>query len=140
MGSMAEAEGPSEKEDHRLSIIFVLGGPGSGKTTQCDRLCGQRGFTRVNINDIVHVETMKETSKWKSIMQDNTKDEDSTSIEMMVEMLKEHLLFQNTQKESNVRFVIDGKPLIHCLSQTRGSHSLTFNTRISLQPRTRQDI
>ncbi|KIV97456.1 hypothetical protein PV10_01207 [Exophiala mesophila] len=110
MGSMAEADGPSEKEDHRLSIIFVLGGPGSGKTTQCDRLCGHRGFTRVNINDIVHVETMKETSKWKSITQETTKHQDSASIEMMVEILKEHLLFQNTQKESNGRFVVDGFP------------------------------
>lgn len=106
---MAEAEISPEVGDHSLSVIFVLGGPGSGKTTQCDRLCGQRGFTHVSVGDILHAEAMKEDSKWRSVIQDNVKSGNIDSIEMTVELLKENLMFLNTQKESNGRFVIDGR-------------------------------
>ncbi|KAL5744377.1 hypothetical protein ACOSP7_027236 [Xanthoceras sorbifolium] len=37
-------------------ITFVLGGPGSGKGTQCERIVGKFGFTHLSAGDILRRE------------------------------------------------------------------------------------
>lgn len=38
----------------RVPIIFVLGGPGSGKITHCDRLVQERpGTVHINMTDLI---------------------------------------------------------------------------------------
>lgn len=38
------------------SIIFVLGGPGSGKGTQCDRIKAKYGHTHLSAGDLLREE------------------------------------------------------------------------------------
>ena len=39
-----------------LSLVFVLGGPGSGKGTQCDRIKGEFGYTHLSTGDLLRAE------------------------------------------------------------------------------------
>ena len=38
------------------SIVFVLGGPGSGKGTQCDRIVAKYGFKHLSAGDLLRAE------------------------------------------------------------------------------------
>ena len=39
------------------SVIFVLGGPGSGKSTQCAKIVEQFGYKHISVDDLVRSET-----------------------------------------------------------------------------------
>ncbi len=38
------------------TIIFVLGGPGSGKGTQCERIVAEYGYTHFSAGDLLRAE------------------------------------------------------------------------------------
>lgn len=57
LGSIGQG-GHSEKfetaDPPRVPIVFVLGGPGSGKITHCDRLVQERpGTVHINMTDLI---------------------------------------------------------------------------------------
>ncbi len=43
------------------NIVFVLGAPGSGKGTQCERLAAQFGLTHLSIGDLLRMEVKRES-------------------------------------------------------------------------------
>lgn len=58
MGSQGNHNHSNEKlemaDPPRVPIIFVLGGPGSGKITHCDRLVQERpGTVHINMTDLI---------------------------------------------------------------------------------------
>ena len=40
-------------------ITFVLGGPASGKGTQCDKIVQEFGFTHISVGDLMREEVQK---------------------------------------------------------------------------------
>ena len=48
-------------------IIFVLGGPGSGKGTQCSKIVEKYGFTHLSAGDLLRSEVAKGTAMGKKI-------------------------------------------------------------------------
>lgn len=40
-------------------IIFVLGGPASGKGTQCEKMVEEFGYTHISTGDLMRVEMQK---------------------------------------------------------------------------------
>ncbi|KAF3324805.1 Uridylate kinase [Carex littledalei] len=42
--------------DKRIKIVFVLGGPGSGKGTQCAKIVEHFGFTHYSAGDLLRAE------------------------------------------------------------------------------------
>jgi len=40
-------------------ITFVLGGPASGKGTQCDKIVEEFGFTHISVGDLMREEVQK---------------------------------------------------------------------------------
>lgn len=40
----------------KVPIIWVLGGPGSGKGTQCDKIVEKYGFTHLSSGDLLRAE------------------------------------------------------------------------------------
>ena len=40
-------------------IIFVIGGPASGKSTQCEKIVEEFGFTHISIGDLLRQEIEK---------------------------------------------------------------------------------
>ena len=63
--SVAAASGTSEKLPAGTKIIFVLGGPGSGKGTQCDRIVAKYKLTHLSAGDLLReeVKSGSETGK-----------------------------------------------------------------------------
>eukprot|EP00842_Homolaphlyctis_polyrhiza_P003586 jgi/Hompol1/4228/HPOL_006993-RA len=47
---------------HHPNMIFVLGGPGSGKGTQCERIARTFNFTHISTGDLLRAEVQKQTS------------------------------------------------------------------------------
>jgi adenylate kinase family enzyme len=39
-----------------VSVVFVLGGPGAGKGTQCERLVAEQGFVHLSAGDLLRAE------------------------------------------------------------------------------------
>ena len=54
--SVAAASGTSEKLPAGTKIIFVLGGPGSGKGTQFDRIVAKYKLTHLSAGDLLREE------------------------------------------------------------------------------------
>jgi adenylate kinase len=48
-------------------IVFVLGGPGSGKGTQCEQIVSSLGFAHFSTGDLLRDEVTKGTDLGKSL-------------------------------------------------------------------------
>ena len=77
MQSTSGAVTASRRDLKRLlnnpKIIFVLGGPGSGKGTQCEKIVEEYGFTHISTGDLFRAEVSKGTKdgdKLKKIMKE----------------------------------------------------------------------
>lgn len=85
-------------------VIFVLGGPGSGKGTQCAKIVDEFGFTHLSAGDLLRAE-IKSGSAYGNMIQDMIKEGKIVPAEVTVGLL------QKAMKESgNDKFLIDGFP------------------------------
>jgi adenylate kinase family enzyme len=50
-----------------LNVVFCLGGPGSGKGTNCSRLAKEFGYNHISVGDILRMEAQKDTPEGKEI-------------------------------------------------------------------------
>jgi UMP-CMP kinase len=49
--------------DNKPSVIFVLGGPGSGKGTQCSKMVTDYSFVHLSAGDLLRAERDREGSE-----------------------------------------------------------------------------
>ncbi|CAA6658843.1 unnamed protein product [Spirodela intermedia] len=92
---------PSEK---KVIVIFVLGGPGSGKGTQCAHVVQHFGFTHLSAGDLLRAE-INSGSENGTMIQNMIKEGKIVPSEVTVKLL------QRAMKESgNYKFLIDGFP------------------------------
>jgi UMP-CMP kinase len=68
--------------------VFVIGGPGAGKGTQCSSLVKRYGFSHLSLGDILRAETANPDSKWAGIIRRNMQEGTVGSMEMTVGLLK----------------------------------------------------
>ena len=47
------------RPDHPKPVIGLLGAPGSGKGTQCDKLVEEFGYTHISVGDLIRTEIKK---------------------------------------------------------------------------------
>ncbi|CAN0213153.1 unnamed protein product [Ectocarpus sp. 13 AM-2016] len=88
----------------RNEVVFVLGGPGSGKGTHCARIAADFGYTHLSTGDLLREEQKKESElaiKIAECIRDGQLVPSST----MVALLKEAIL-----KGDSRRFLLDGFP------------------------------
>ena len=71
----------------RPSIIFVIGGPGAGKGTQCSLLATKYDFAHLSLGNILRDEVATPDSKWGDIISRNMQEGLVGSKEMTVELL-----------------------------------------------------
>ena len=55
-GGANESAEPSESGSHAHDLVCVLGGPGSGKSSQCSRLAGALGYSHLSIGQALKAE------------------------------------------------------------------------------------
>jgi adenylate kinase len=58
---------PKKKTKAWKNIVFVLGGPGSGKGTQCKRLAAEFNYVHLSVGELLRDEVQKETPAGKEI-------------------------------------------------------------------------
>lgn len=87
------------------NIIFVLGGPGSGKGTQCDKIVAKYGFCHLSTGDLLREEVQSGTERAEKLKAIMAKGE-LVSQETILELLRDAMIKKNDVKG----FLIDGFP------------------------------
>lgn len=91
-----------------VSVIFVLGGPGAGKGTQCQNLVRDYGFVHLSAGDLLRAEQNRAGSEFGELIKTYIREGRIVPMEVTVALL------ENAMKESiangQTRFLIDGFP------------------------------
>ncbi|MBN3280933.1 KAD5 kinase, partial [Polyodon spathula] len=95
-----------DEELKKLKIIFVLGGPGSGKGTQCEKIEEKYGFTHLSTGDLLRSELLSDTERSRFI-KDVLERGELVSMEIVLELVKEAMA---ASLDSTKGFLIDGFP------------------------------
>ncbi|KAI5780510.1 uridylate kinase [Geopyxis carbonaria] len=92
-----------------VSVIFVLGGPGAGKGTQCANLVREYGFVHLSAGDLLREEQQREGSEFGELIKTYIQEGKIVPMEVTVALLenamRDAILTQNKSK-----FLIDGFP------------------------------
>ncbi|KAL2046027.1 hypothetical protein N7G274_001474 [Stereocaulon virgatum] len=91
----------------KTSVVFVLGGPGAGKGTQCAKLVRDYGFTHLSAGDLLRAEQDREGSEFGDMIKEHIKDGIIVPMEVTVHLLENAILDKD---EGRGRFLIDGFP------------------------------
>lgn len=92
-------------ENKKHQVIFIMGGPGSGKGTMCENLVATYGFLHYSTGDLLRAEVKKDTELGKTI---NSFISEGKLVpgETTAQLLK-NSIFEKTP--DNI-FIIDGYP------------------------------
>lgn len=94
--------------DKDVSVIFVLGGPGLGKGTQCAKLVNDKHFVHLSAGDLLREEQKREGSKYGELIAQCIKDGTIVPQEVTVALLEQAI--GNEHKNGKSRFLVDGFP------------------------------
>ena len=94
-----------------VTVIFVLGGPGAGKGTQCANLVRDYNFTHLSAGDLLRAEQERPNSEFGTLIKDYIKDGLIVPMEVTVQLL-ENAMMEVVQKDKDRKgkFLIDGFP------------------------------
>ncbi|KAK1393776.1 UMP-CMP kinase [Heracleum sosnowskyi] len=98
-----EANG-SALANKKVTVVFVLGGPGSGKGTQCTNIVQHFGYTHLSAGDLLRAE-MKSGSENGDMIQNMIKEGKIVPSEVTIKLLERAML-----DNGNDKFLIDGFP------------------------------
>ncbi|KAH6666776.1 uridylate kinase [Verticillium dahliae] len=70
------------------TVLFVLGGPGAGKGTQCANLVKHHGFTHLSAGDLLRAEQDRPGSQFGQLIKDYIKDGLIVPMEVTVQLLE----------------------------------------------------
>ncbi|CAK8673047.1 unnamed protein product [Clavelina lepadiformis] len=104
-----EQEASSEKTTSGAmgskTIVFVIGGPGSGKGTQCERIVKKYGFTHFSSGDLLRAEVASGSSRGEELKAMMGRG-DLVPLETILKLIKDNIASQPDSKG----FLIDGYP------------------------------
>ncbi|GAA0144471.1 nucleotide kinase [Lithospermum erythrorhizon] len=108
MGTIADAANKeasgSSLANEKVTVVFVLGGPGSGKGTQCANIVQHFRYTHLSAGDLLR-EEIKSGSGNGTMIQTMIKDGKIVPSEVTV-----MLLLRAMRESGNDKFLIDGFP------------------------------
>lgn len=106
--SFKEVDQKSIFTPDQVSVIFVLGGPGSGKGTQCAKLVENHHFVHLSAGDLLRAEQAREGSKYGSLIKKYITEGQIVPQEITVQLLKQAI--QANYNEGKTKFLVDGFP------------------------------
>merc|ERR1711878_210189 len=89
-----------------LPVIWVLGGPGCGKGTQCDKIVAQFGYTHLSSGDLLREEVKSGSDRGKTLNAMMEKG-DLVPLFVVLDLLAEAML---ARLDGSKGFLIDGYP------------------------------
>jgi UMP-CMP kinase len=96
-------------DSQKVTVLFILGGPGAGKGTQSANLVRDYGFVHLSAGDLLREEQDKEGSKYGQLIKDYIKDGLIVPMEVTVKLL-ENAMRAKLDKNGTGKFLIDGFP------------------------------
>lgn len=104
-------------DSSKVIVIFVLGGPGAGKGTQCARLVQDFGFCHLSAGDLLRAEQVREGSQYGELIQTCIREGTIVPMEVTIKLLENAMLkalkggkSRDGWGEGQGRFLIDGFP------------------------------
>ncbi|KAG2225320.1 hypothetical protein INT45_005564 [Circinella minor] len=96
--------------DHNdVFVIFVLGGPGSGKGTQCANIKNDYGFVHLSAGDLLREEQQREGSEFKELIQTCIREGKIVPMEVTIALLEKSMQ-EAIDTDGKKRFLVDGFP------------------------------
>ncbi|KKK22105.1 uridylate kinase [Aspergillus rambellii] len=108
---------------HSTTVVFLLGGPGSGKGTQSTNLVRDYGFTHLSAGDLLRAEQIRPGSEYGELIRSYIREGQIVPMEITVALLSNAMAAaaseasdeQEKEQEEKVdarakRFLIDGFP------------------------------
>lgn len=87
------------------NLIFILGGPGAGKSTQSKRIQKAFGYTHLSAGDLLRAECSQESSKYGAMINEMIANGAIVPGEITL-----GLIIQAIHNTENNKFIIDGFP------------------------------
>ena len=105
------ASGPRTKptfDPKDVTVIFVLGGPGAGKGTQCANIVRDYGFAHFSAGDLLRTEQNRPDSEFGELIKTYIREGKIVPMEVTVALI-ENAMREEINKAGK-RFLIDGFP------------------------------
>ena len=96
-------------EDEKFSVVFVLGGPGAGKGTQCQLLSDNLGWSHLSAGDLLRAERKKEGSELADIINANISAGKIVPSDITTTLIK-NAMEELREEKGQTKFLIDGFP------------------------------
>ena len=96
-------------DPHEVTVIFVLGGPGVGKGTQCARIVHDFHFVHYSAGDLLRAEQARPDSEFGELIKTYIREGNIVPMEITVALLK-NAIHEEINKTGIKRFLIDGFP------------------------------
>ncbi|KAG9241644.1 adenylate kinase-domain-containing protein [Calycina marina] len=95
----------------KVTVLFVLGGPGAGKGTQCANLVRDYNFTHLSAGDLLRAEQDREGSEFGDLIKDYIKEGRIVPMEVTVQLLENAITdVVRAAPSGKGKFLIDGFP------------------------------
>ena len=96
-----------------VHVVYVLGGPGAGKGTQCANLVRDYGFKHLSAGDLLRAEQDRKDSEFGGMIKEYIADGKIVPMEVTVQLLENAIQAKLDEGEGQVggkgsRFLIDG--------------------------------
>lgn len=93
----------------KMKTIWVVGGPGCGKGTQCERIIKKYGFLHISSGDLLRDEVASGSSRGASLQELMSKGL-FVPTDIVLELIKEKMNKAGSEGSTKVGFLIDGYP------------------------------
>lgn len=93
-----------------VTVVFVLGGPGAGKGTQCANLVRDYNFTHLSAGDLLRAEQDRPGSQFGELIKDCIRNGTIVPMEVTVQLLENAMTDAISSSPSTNKFLIDGFP------------------------------
>jgi len=93
-----------------VTVIFVLGGPGAGKGTQCQKLVADYGFKHLSAGDLLREEQDRPGSEFGEMIKTYIKEGTIVPMEVTVQLLENAMKASMEGDNKKGLFLIDGFP------------------------------
>ncbi|XP_043555182.1 UMP-CMP kinase [Chiloscyllium plagiosum] len=91
-------------------VVFVLGGPGAGKGTQCVKIVKKYGYTHLSAGDLLRSEQSKEGTQYGELIDSYIKEGKIVPVEITIKLIKKAMDEKMAQDAAKNTFLIDGFP------------------------------
>ncbi|KAI0710430.1 UMP-CMP kinase [Cerioporus squamosus] len=104
-------------DSSKVTVFFVLGGPGAGKGTQCANLVKDFGFCHLSAGDLLRAEQDREGSEYGEMIRKYIREGQIVPMEVTIKLLENAMRAALAEKrdgegwqDGKGRFLIDGFP------------------------------